>query len=107
VTSAEDNSKWVRDRIAENGWTADTENEAIRRVRAYMEGSLNIAKGERMVVPHGPDGPAHPNDTCVCCKGTATKLRWDAETEQKVCVDRELCRLTMQYDHMLANVRSS
>jgi hypothetical protein len=106
MPSAEDNSRWIRERIAKEGWTADTENEAIRRVRAYMEGTLNIAKGERMVVPHSPEGPAHPNESCVCCKGTATRLVWIGDAGQEICEDRELCRLTMQYDHMLANVRS-
>jgi hypothetical protein len=63
-------------------------------------------------VPVGPDGPAHQNESCVSCKGTATKLK-QVDTYGLpprpvfACVDRELCKTTMIMDNMIAQIRSA
>jgi hypothetical protein len=97
--TAESNAQWVRDRIAEAGLTDEVEAAAIERVAAHMDTHVKV--------PVGPDGPAHPNELCVCCKASATVLRYDQHTEQLVCNDRDLCRDTMIFEHMLANVNGA
>jgi hypothetical protein len=66
------------------------------------------------VVPIGPDGPAHPNETCLLCHGVATKLRFKSHPSGMVmnsgvyiCENSALCGLTLVYEMMLSTVRSA
>lgn len=64
-------------------------------------------------VPHSPDGPAHPNETCLSCHGVATKLKWKSHAGVVnnsgvwLCADATLCGLTLVYEMMLSSVRSA
>jgi hypothetical protein len=65
-------------------------------------------------VPMSPDGPAHPNETCLSCHGVATKLRFRAHpyglvghSGVYICEDAKLCGLTLVYEMMLSTVRSA
>jgi hypothetical protein len=104
VTSAEDNQRWIREQIEAHGWTEEVEAKATEMI---MKGIDNMPD-----IPHGPDGPAHPNRICVCCKGSATKIMEDLSTTtydnpSYICVDRELCRSVMIYEHMLTNTKGA
>jgi hypothetical protein len=65
-------------------------------------------------VPSGPDGPAHPNESCLSCHGVATKLRFKqhppglvGNSGVYICQDATLCGLTLVYEMMLSSVRSA
>jgi hypothetical protein len=64
-------------------------------------------------VPMSPEGPGHPNETCVECHGVATKLASRHHTGSVsncgvlVCADSTLCGLTRVYEMMLSTVRSA
>jgi hypothetical protein len=97
-SSAEDNQNWIRELIKARGWTEAIENEARERLMP--------------AVPNSPEGPAHPNEVCACCKGSATKLKEDLNTTTYdhpvyICADRETCRSMMIYDHMIANTKGA
>jgi hypothetical protein len=64
-------------------------------------------------VPMSPEGPGHPNQTCMSCHGVATKLRFKnhgglvSNCGVYVCEDIVLCGLTVVYEMMLSTVRSA
>lgn len=59
-----------------------------------------------------PDGPSHPNERCVSCHGSATTLVVSQTYGLPpkpiyACYDRELCKMMMILDNMIAQVRSA
>jgi hypothetical protein len=58
-----------------------------------------VEVGQRMALERAATGAM-----CACCKGVLTALRYDAETRQNICADRELCRQTMIHENLLDQV---